>query len=278
MAKKNLRSTSRGGVSKDAQSGSVVGFKVNKDNKFNIAFLKSVNVGTRTIDKDKSTEKVVPVITFHFIDGPKEERQHFYTVWFVNGVWETNNKTYSVQDQNDDQDNRFAHFWDQYMGTGHCAGVDLGGGVTDDYFQAIVDAGDWEEGIEHEGTEADYFLFYHKVAHQFNTGNTGVDGKPGKPIYRKYLDDKGNPFKNDKGEILKEGVSIPVWIKLTYYKGNLDIPRWGNVMDRYVKGRETLLQMSGKDKFEPAPSAPAHQSAASHVNNDVAEDDIPAGF
>ena len=249
MAKSKLRSTSRKGVSKDAKSGSVVPFKVSADNKFNIAYLKSVEVGTR---KREDEGKTVPVITFHFINGPKEERQHYHTIWYIDGPWETKSKTYTVEDQNAQQDDFFAHIWDCYMGVGSCASVDLGGGITDAYADAAFEG---VEGIEDDGSvESDYFLFYHKVAKQFMEGNSG------KPIM-----------------IGEDGKPIPAWLKLTYYKGKLGIPLFGNFLDRYRKGVETLLVMGPRDKFEPAP-APSVMSAPSVSNDDIAEDDIPDGF
>ena len=146
-----------------------------------------------------------------------------------------------------------AQIWNTFGGTGDHARVGLG-----DYTDVEVKDFEFPEGIVGELLEG-WYLFFWKVSKQF------MFSKDGNPIFK--------DAKNPKG--------IPFHLKLTYdKKGNLQLPKFGNVMVRYAKGKETSLQMTGKDKFTKNAPLSFAQTTAPDTTSALApqDDDLPPGF
>lgn len=245
MAKSKNRVRTRGGVSKEAKSKSVVPFEVSEQNKFNVAQIIKFEASVRKTENDG----VVPVLVIHWADT-KKEREHFHTEWAIREDVEWNGKTYDVNEQVSWQDDMLAHLYNTFAGDGAHSEAGLGE-INEEKIASV----ELPEGLEGEAM-IDWFYFFWSVADQFN------NNRDGKPIYQN-----------------KDGKPILHWVKLTYNKkDNLQIPKWGNIIDLYVKGKPTLLQMGKKDSYTKKPKVNIPSAAANNFQPPATDDNLPEGF
>jgi len=230
----------RGGVSQEVKAKSLVPLKPG----VNIAQLLGVKVATRT----KKDDTVEPVLVLHFGDK-NAEREFYHTIWCVSEDWEAKGTVYTIADQCSWQDRFIAQVWNTFMGSEHHTTMSIG-----DYTDEEVADLELPEGIEGDVMVGWYYFFW-KVAQQFTTYK-----KDGKPVYQT---DKGTP--------------VYVWLKIVLSNKDENELSKGNFIEIYTQGKESLLQVTAKDKITATPKPTfAQQNTTSAALNDAA--DMPDGF